>query len=1045
MPVVAQDRYDQGIKEEHAKARLLEEKELEKEVTAIRKKEEEEAGIIKEEREEFAEESKISEAARSFGRGVDKTIGYAKASGKAIAGTAKGVYKTAKKPFDAGAWLANKTAEKTSIIAADITLFLIAVITVHIIDAFAFNFNNFLTRFWLYMGLTLWYWLGIQKAKPARNDIFFLVAVPVILSYIIEFVPFLQTPYLLIIFILAWMISGIYIASEELKMPLIVSAVALLLPYVVDYLAKTNAQIPLGYLLIWLPVWVVYLFFLAGIEGGQGLSASFYNLLKFSYVISLVLFLILPTVASTLSVPAYADFIKVNINTDTAVKTMKDNLKTSVGFITKTLTGGISSVQKAYSSQIYYATHGYYPGETEQTKQFVGIHLLEPALQNRQEYSIDEKFFETRTAVEAYNPKQKFKVDYSCSSQSDECIPLTVIPVVAKYAGSAQCSAKKASITPRQELVLAEQNYYTEATCYPELELGWNSVNISVTLDDFTTESRLTSYFIDFDAMNQIVKNYRREKNIQTPVEVSQIPAFSSVRNVKTVSVSDPGPIKLIISIPSQQPLIGVKSEDNSENNFPVVVAVEQNTEFGVAGEVLNVREVTLSYPEGLEPQFESKGESKENENRCAAYEKMQDKNLLRMKNNFLSGLKITFTYTPQAVLPSCYFAVSDEKKFLSSGMNIPNPRTFIANVTYDYKVTKQFKVKYGEKPKEGAGTTGGTGGGTGGTGVGGCAPSGSQIERVIQIARSEGLDDEGVRMVLKVGKKESILEHYSPPGSEKVKVSHDLGYGIMQITVGKNQHPNCIQTIKYVSGSDDLCTGASLCNGKNVEDIDCNIQAGVRFLKSLYQEAIRLGGKQDPCGGKTLTGWNYAFRAYNGWVCNNYVDEVNSQDISAYEKSISEIQYCRGEATTLSVGAGTCSGDLVSIDDGVNTAFKLRKTAADQFKVAQQKAKEKGYNLRLTDAYRTEQQQANYWNLYISGKGNIACGPDEKGSYSGCPHVSGCAVDIANPYSEISQSVLDEIMYSSDWVRYAKEDWHYEYGTTSWQTAKAKGERTYG
>ena len=67
--------------------------------------------------------------------------------------------------------------------------------------------------------------------------------------------------------------------------------------------------------------------------------------------------------------------------------------------------------------------------------------------------------------------------------------------------------------------------------------------------------------------------------------------------------------------------------------------------------------------------------------------------------------------------------------------------------------------------------------------------------------------------------------------------VKHNEGgaFGIMQIN--KIAHGDeCFNTINYIQGNADLCIGASLCNGKTVLNLDCNIQAGVRYYHTQYQ-----------------------------------------------------------------------------------------------------------------------------------------------------------------------------------------------------------------
>ncbi len=155
---------------------------------------------------------------------------------------------------------------------------------------------------------------------------------------------------------------------------------------------------------------------------------------------------------------------------------------------------------------------------------------------------------------------------------------------------------------------------------------------------------------------------------------------------------------------------------------------------------------------------------------------------------------------------------------------------------------------------------------------------SGEIPSRIVQIAKQEGLDEEGQRIALKVAKAESSFRQCTDGSlscdDSKIVKSGTNDYGAMQIN--KNAHPHCFTTISYDPASSDMCTGASYCSGKTVYDVDCNIQAGVRLLKS----------NREKCGS-----WEEALGRYNTGSCNAnapYVDRVRGQDVSAYESLIS-------------------------------------------------------------------------------------------------------------------------------------------------------------
>ncbi|MBI3052010.1 hypothetical protein HYY74_06175 [Candidatus Woesearchaeota archaeon] len=172
------------------------------------------------------------------------------------------------------------------------------------------------------------------------------------------------------------------------------------------------------------------------------------------------------------------------------------------------------------------------------------------------------------------------------------------------------------------------------------------------------------------------------------------------------------------------------------------------------------------------------------------------------------------------------------------------------------------------------AAASGGGGGGLTGPTV---TAGQSEVQLVKTFAAKYGVD---LRTALQVAMQESGIRQHNADGS-LVMGDGGCSYGVMQIYTCQKGHPECIGAISYRPGG-GMCTGAESCNGKDVRDTACNIEAGIRLLKSCYD-----GGQSNPkpeCTCGRYYGWDYALRCYNGCVCGNgYVEMVRRQNPSAY------------------------------------------------------------------------------------------------------------------------------------------------------------------
>ncbi len=163
---------------------------------------------------------------------------------------------------------------------------------------------------------------------------------------------------------------------------------------------------------------------------------------------------------------------------------------------------------------------------------------------------------------------------------------------------------------------------------------------------------------------------------------------------------------------------------------------------------------------------------------------------------------------------------------------------------------------------------------------------SANEIETIKQMAYKHGVPAE---IALKVAAVESgyTFEHYDYDGNAK-KGDGGCSVGIMQINTCA--HKQCQGALNYNPFFTNICTGTESCLGKTIEDMECNIEAGIMYLKQGYQdfqEKERQGKAEESkcsCSGKYQK-WDYALRYYNGCECNNnnYVEIAKNADVNEY------------------------------------------------------------------------------------------------------------------------------------------------------------------
>ncbi|MBI2574468.1 hypothetical protein HYV82_01130 [Candidatus Woesearchaeota archaeon] len=135
-------------------------------------------------------------------------------------------------------------------------------------------------------------------------------------------------------------------------------------------------------------------------------------------------------------------------------------------------------------------------------------------------------------------------------------------------------------------------------------------------------------------------------------------------------------------------------------------------------------------------------------------------------------------------------------------------------------------------------------------------------------------------KLALQVALAEGRLQHYGSDGKTVKRGDGGCSFGVMQINTCA--HKQCIGKVRYDPNSGDMCRGALSCAGTDVNDINCNIEAGIRHLKNGYIHWQTVNSQDCSCG--EYSGWDYALKYYNGCSCgNDYVKLVKGQDVDQY------------------------------------------------------------------------------------------------------------------------------------------------------------------
>lgn len=337
--------------------------------------------------------------------------------------------------------------------------------------------------------------------------------------------------------------------------------------------------------------------------------------------------------------------------------------------------GIVQLVSGSYKRLFMEATGEYYHGDVEQTKEFVGIKLLDPFVQNKLDYDLDEKdYAEVGARLIAFNSRKEItKISLTCNAEND---PWKMVP----------------------EKVENTRYALQDLTCLgpgnnPKFKL--NTLTITATAENFRTDTRLVNNFIEAGVLDQKVEAYAKSTNTYIRDHGDYVAALQKIFpqvNDRYYSVSDSGPIKLIL-VTDDAPVVGI----GLGKNIKVTIAIENMAE----GKVVNIKSLKITLPEGLTVKDNAGSQT------CKAFKTFKQENeknerverVIAMKDDVAKRLNVSAVNQGfQMAIASCILEVKDInslKKLLDFPAS-PNPREFNAELTYDYSVDKKYVIKLG-------------------------------------------------------------------------------------------------------------------------------------------------------------------------------------------------------------------------------------------------------------------------------------------------------------------------------------------------------------
>lgn len=399
--------------------------------------------------------------------------------------------------------------------AASPTGLLILSLTIHIIDL-TFNFEAFGLRFLMYFFLTFWSWFTVFGTTQES-----------------------------------------FLDIKRLKLPLILSTIAFLLPYArtLDFVPKESFD----YILVLFPVWVWYTLF-----------SGFFRQTRFLKVVRVIALIIIVVmlypVAASFAEETGLGKVKIgNVEVNKVVKETKSRVVEGFKEAGKKILSIPKEIKKTYNESISYATGDYYTGKVDRNvREQLGVYItdmetLDPIVYEDEEIEV----WATLIAKSIEEPIDLIEV--SCEADAHKTLD-------KKITG-------KSTITKFPNILDEEEDLDCKFEA-GKLEKGSHLITFTAEFD-FTTLAYLKTYFID----DKRLKAFKRE-------EIDVFKEYG-ITDKNPIAIYTNGPVG--IGMETKTPPIGISKDYDSTPKFGFTI------ENKWLGEIKKIKDLIICLPAGIE------------------------------------------------------------------------------------------------------------------------------------------------------------------------------------------------------------------------------------------------------------------------------------------------------------------------------------------------------------------------------------------------------------------------------------------------------------
>lgn len=430
------------------------------------------------------------------------------------------------------------------------------------------------------------------------------------------------------------------------------------------------------------------------------------------FVVVFFSFVILPLASSPTGILAATGLSQITI------KATDYDIHQSINYLWDLFKNFWKQGYQYFTDLFYYATTGYYPSHTTE-KIYIGMALYDPG-DNKLKYDPDNfpEPIQISANIDVFVPKG----------------PITVTPGCDLI--SSADADKNDSIKRKPQRVMSnipsiiDPSFTGAITCFAGTPPQGNyQLIIKANASNLVTTTSLTNYFVG-KAVYDKVAVYAKGKPVMDREDLRA--ALAQVLQINAVELPQTQyGLATIVLHTSDVPVIlaelpeDTKTGQSIGQSIKLTAVIQNNGDGSILG--LNYLKITL--PEGLIVDKGSDvkvdavatrtdatlpGSSGGAINSCPAFTASGTSGVvtLRLNSNYLK--RQTFKDLKkgqQQRLPDCYLAIGDSAKLLSTGRTEANPRTFIADMNYDYVVEKSYDIQYGKAKAATPSTSTGTSG----------------------------------------------------------------------------------------------------------------------------------------------------------------------------------------------------------------------------------------------------------------------------------------------------------------------------------------------